>query len=316
MDTKSIETLVTSYVEQSIQGLDKENPKFDFKAIWYDLKSPKGISEFLKDTTSIVNTFGPDGFIVIGFDDKKKEFTQATFKDSKLRDPADIINLINGKVDRLFILNTLDIQVKGNNLSVIHIPASIDKPHVIKKYITYENDGQPKKEEENKIWVRKNSRTFAASKYDIDLMYYDRKNITPDYELRASFYWKRSVININHDDKLQFDIYLTIENTGRRSVAIAQMAMTLEFGENADIETFPMASDKYVATNFIIKSGEIGNDRVEFYSLDRKYFADQPTKNMKVRYYNQVRDTLMRNSNLEIILANGTKIPCELLMTM
>ncbi|MEO5600855.1 MAG: RNA-binding domain-containing protein [Cyclobacteriaceae bacterium] len=159
--------------------MDKENPKFDFKAIWYDLKSSKDISEFLKDTTSIVNTFGPDGFIVIGFGDKKKEFTQTTFKDSKLRDSADIINLINGN-DRLFIVNTIDIEVKGNSLSVIHIPPSIDKPHVIKKYITYETDGQAKKEEDNKIWVRKNSQTFTASKYDIDLMYYDRKNILPD----------------------------------------------------------------------------------------------------------------------------------------
>jgi Putative DNA-binding domain len=315
MDIRAIETLVTSYVEQSIQGLDKENPKFDFKATWYDLKSPKDISEFLKDTTSIVNTVGPDGFIVIGFDDRKKEFTQATFRDSKLRDSSDIINLISGKVDGLFILNTIDIEVRGNKLSIIHIPPSIDKPHVIKKYITYETDGQLKKEEENKIWVRKNSRTFPASKYDIDLMYYDRKNILPDYELQANFYWKRSVININHDDKLQFDTYLTIENTGRRSVAISQMSMTLEFGEWADTETFAMMADKYVATNLIIKSGEIGNDKVEFYSLDRKYFTDQPTKNMKHRYYNQVRDTLMRNSNLEITLANGTVIPCKLLMT-
>jgi len=155
MNKDEIETLVSSYIEQSIQGLDKENPKFDFKRKWYNLKDPKEISEFLKDTTSIANTFGPDGYIVIGFDDDTKEFFPAKFSDSGLKDTSHIVNLVNGKVDTLFNINTIDIQFKGENLSIIHIPQSINKPHVIKKYITYDINGKEKKFEDNKFLLEK-----------------------------------------------------------------------------------------------------------------------------------------------------------------
>jgi len=314
MDIETIETLVTSYIDQSIEGLDKENPKFDFKAIWYDLKSPKGVSEFLKDTTAIVNTFGPDGYIVVGFDDKKKEFTQATFKDSKLRDSSDVINLINGKIDRLFVVNTVDIEVKGNKLSIIHIPASIDKPHIIKKYITYENDGHIKKEEENKIFVRKNSRAISASKYDIDLMYYDRKNIDPDYELRANSHIKATVFNINLENKLQLSTNLTIENIGRRPVAISALTLILEIGDRDSRESFKMISDpKYLGNNLIIKSGEISNKRIDFFSKELLRLPDNREKNMKQRYFNDKRKDI-DYANLEIKLANGSIIFSELKM--
>lgn len=312
MDIGTIETLIGSYIDQSIEGLDKENPKFDFKASWYDLKSPKEISEFLKDTTSIVNTFGPDGYIVIGFDDRTKAFTQSTFRNSNLRDSSDIINLINGRVDRLFALNTIDLEVKGNKLSVIHIPPSIDKPHVIKKYVTYENDGQIKKEEDNKIFVRKNSRVFTASKYDIDLMYYDRKNIEPDYELYSNYHLKATLFNINSDNRLYLTTSLTIENSGRRPVAISSITLTIEFGTEDSVESFVMLSDpKFVVNNLIIKSGEISNERVDFISKNPQQFQDNPTRNMKQQYYNQEKRN-MKYSNLEVTLANGTSIYSDL----
>lgn len=313
MDAKAIETLVTSYIEQSRQGLDKENPKFDFKASWYNLKDNKDVSEFLKDTTSIVNTFGPDGHIVIGFDDRKKEFTQATFKDCNLRDSSDIINLINGKVDRLFVINTLDIEISGNKLSVIHIPPSIDKPHVIKNYITYEN-GLEKKREENKIWVRKNSRTNSASKYDIDLMYYDRKNIEPDYELHANFHLMATVFNINHNEQLTLTSSLAIENSGRRPVAIISLDLKIEFGHPDSIEIFQMTSGvKYVGHNLIIKNGEILNERIELYCKETVKLPDGHNRNMRQRYFNQERSN-MQYSTLEITLSNGTVIHSDLKM--
>jgi predicted HTH transcriptional regulator len=311
MDIGVIETLVTSYIDQSIEGLDKENPKFDFKAKWYDLKLPKDVSEFLKDTTSIVNTFGPDGYIVIGFDDKKKEFTQATFKNSNLRDSADIINLINGKVDRLFVLNTVDIEVRGNKLSVIHIPPSIDKPHVIKKYFTYENDGQIKKEEDNKIFVRKSSRVFAASKYDIDLMYYDRKNIQPEYELHTNLPLKATVFNIDPDNHLTLTSNLSIENSGRRPVAIIGFALNVHLGPPNSIERIEMISGlKYVGNNLLIKAGEIFNGRIELYCNDLIKIPEGHNQNMRVQYYNQERRN-MTCSTLNVTLSNETNIHSE-----
>lgn len=313
MDAKEIEELVTAYIEQSIQGLDKENPKFDFKASWYDLKEPKDINEFLKDTTSVVNTFGPDGYIVIGFDDRKKEFTQATFKDCKLRDSSEIINLINGRVDSLFIVNTLDIEIRGNKLSIIHIPPSINKPHIIKKYVTYEN-GQIKRDEENKIWVRKNSRTNSATKYDIDLMYYDRKNLEPDYNLHSNFHLKATNISANRSNSLQLTTYMTIENSGRRPVAISEMKIKIEIGTFPSLEKFNLISDaRYVGQNLLIRSGEILNERIEFFSREILSFSDNQARNQKQHYYELEKKNL-QYSSLEITLSNGTIIYSDLKM--
>lgn len=58
-----IENFVKSIIYQSKEGLNKEYSKFDFKKEWCNLKELKGINEFLKDTSAIANTFGPDGYI-------------------------------------------------------------------------------------------------------------------------------------------------------------------------------------------------------------------------------------------------------------
>ena len=44
------------YVVKSINGIEIESPKVDFKSKWYNLKEKKEIYEFLKDVTSIANT--------------------------------------------------------------------------------------------------------------------------------------------------------------------------------------------------------------------------------------------------------------------
>ncbi|MBK9333814.1 MAG: hypothetical protein IPM96_15750 [Ignavibacteria bacterium] len=71
--------LVRANIYQAIDGMSKENNKFDFKKLWYNLKDDLDLNEFLKDVSSIVNTPGPDGYIVIGFDDKSKKYKQSVF---------------------------------------------------------------------------------------------------------------------------------------------------------------------------------------------------------------------------------------------
>jgi Putative DNA-binding domain len=309
MDVTEIEKLVASYIEHSQEGLEKEHPKFDFKREWYDLKSDKGLSEFIKDTTAMANTVGLDGFIVIGFDDETKAFHQATFRDSRLGDTSELIGLVNKKVDTLFDLNTFDIMVDGHKLSVIHIPPSINKPHVIKLHKTYDNGGALRKEEENRVLVRKGTATRSASKYDFELMYYDRKNITPDYELHSSF---ASQFSVNILDRLQLRIPLTIENTGRRPVAMREISLTIEFGSGPSLEKILMISEPiYKRANIIIDSGKIWNDLVEFLGNSTMTFPDQADLNAKRSYYHHERPN-MKYSNLNIVLANGTNLNSEL----
>ena len=314
MNPQQIETLVTSYIKQSFGGLDKENAKFDFKAKWYDLTLPKDIMEFLKDTTAMVNTFGPDGYIVIGFDDNRKAWTQGAFKDSNLRDTSDVMNLINGTVDRLFTVNTIDMEIDGNKLSVIHIPPSLDKPHVIKRYITFDAVGKEKLAVENRIFVRSNTGTKVASKYDIELMFYDRKNIVPEFELFANFHLGASAINIDPDNKITFTASFTIENTGRRPVAIGLVSFVVDFGEGENKERFELTTERdLIGRNLLIASGAILNTSINFWSINALSIAEQSERNRKQRYYNGERAS-MRCSRLTVTLANGVKFNAELRM--
>jgi hypothetical protein len=83
-------------------------------------------------------------------------------------------------------LNTFDINLNGNKLSILHIPQSIEKPHVLKVYKQENKNGSGVREEFNKIYIRKNSANHVASKNDIDIMYYDRKNVVLESKLVVS----------------------------------------------------------------------------------------------------------------------------------
>jgi hypothetical protein len=314
MDITEIIKLATSYIEQANAGLDKEHPKFDFKRSWYDLTSPLDINEFVKDTTSIANTVGLDGFILIGYDDVKKEFNPSIFRDSKLSDSSQIMNIINKKVDRLFEINTYDIEVLGHKVSIIHIPPSLDKPHVIRLHQTFHQDGNIKNSDENRIFVRKNSSTYKASKYDIELMFYDRKNLIPDYEIRCYFDPKLSHFNFI-DNKLEFSVNVTMENIGRRAIAIRFIYLTLDFASMGEIIDFTSHS-RYVANNIIIKSEDVWNDRLDFVSNERFSFADNQERNRKHFLYNGEVKLSFNNLALKMHLANGTIINSVLQATV
>lgn len=184
MTREQIEKQVAKYLTDSINGLDVENPKVDFKRQWYDLTDIESINEFLKDTTAIANTVGLDGFIIIGFDDKTKSFHNTIFKDSNLNDSSRIPDIIIKRCSNLFDLNTYDIVFNGSNLSIIHIPPTLEKPIFIINYQKKKTDtGIP-----HRVFIRKNSTVREASKYDIEMMFYDRKNIQPEYDIDINLY--------------------------------------------------------------------------------------------------------------------------------
>ena len=177
MDIERIQHIVHEHIEQSLMDIDKESLKFDFKYEWYPLNSLKGINEYLKDVTAMANTYGLDGFIVIGFDERRKQFKPAKFDDSGLKDTNELNKIIIKRVSHLFEFNSYDLIINGSALSVLHIPPAWEKPFFIRNYQTFDKQNKIKKEYHQKVFVRKNTGTFAASKYDIDLMYYDRKTL-------------------------------------------------------------------------------------------------------------------------------------------
>lgn len=246
MNRDQIKSTVTDHLNQALAGLESEHPKFDFKFKWYNLKEKKDENEFLKDTTAMANTVGLDGFIVIGFDDKSMKFNDSTFSDSELKDSNEINSLIVKRSSEAFDLNTYDFEIDNHKLSVIHIPPCLHKPILIKNFQTFDKNGNIKKEEKQRTFVRKNTSTFPASKYDIDLMYYDRKNIIPDYELFID------IISFSSrdykDGTTQLEIGFTIENIGRRALSISKLVVDVDKGYMFDL--ISIANDKGARSHF------------------------------------------------------------------
>lgn len=326
MNREQIKHKVESYIQKSIDGLEIESPKVDFKRQWYNLKDRKGKNEFIKDVSAIANTFGLDGFIIIGFDEKTKGFHSTRFNDSNLRDSSDITNLIASKCSDLFDVNTYDFSINEGSISVIHIPPTLVKPIVVLKHETYAKDGNIKNHP-NKIFVRKNTVVKDAAKYDIELMYYDRKNIIPDYELSTTV--NDYKFNLSRSSLKSFfvEINLTITNSGRKPVAIKDITgrLILFNGEEIDFGRATKIIRRTKTINFagnlnshnsIVKSNDILNDEFDMELDDSKgvlnMFDKSDLKNqikkIYIQYYlsngNYINDNIEVKTNLNQALSN------------
>jgi predicted HTH transcriptional regulator len=122
MDIITIENVVRPLIAQVMNDQEAERSKIDFKRSWYDLTNKKDINEFAKDTSAIANSFGPDGFIIIGVDVVAKTFFPAKFHHSRMKDTALIIDLLAKKFSEPFEIGIYDMTVDGNELSIIQIP--------------------------------------------------------------------------------------------------------------------------------------------------------------------------------------------------
>jgi Putative DNA-binding domain len=322
MERSTIEGLITSYIEQDVDGQEVENPKLDFKTKWYDLQNSKDINEFLKDTSAIANTIGPDGFIIIGYNTKEKSFSQASFSNCNLKDTSHITDLINKKIDRLFNIAVYDLNIKNNKISVLHIPPSLDKPHVIRNYQTFDKNNNLVKEEQHRIFVRKNTSTYPASKYDIELMFYDRKNIIPDYKVLCSFHTDTLKISESGTQsypdpkkitEVTAEMNLVFENLGKRPVAIIEIQISFTLNENPssfDIMHFTTLNE-YKRSEIIVQPNKIVGLTVKLKSDFYKSFGYEDT--VKFVYELNKLKKLIRSKTLTLLLSTGEKLKCDLI---
>lgn len=214
-------------IQQKIKGLTIETNKFEVKKQWYDLSWKEKLDngktihnwqyyEFLKDCTSIINSYGrEDGFIVIGVDNSNNLF-DAPIKDSGFADPSSIKDIIIGNVDKAFLIDIDYVEVEGKHLAVIHIPPSADKPHLVQKYISKNNNVS-----ENVNFVRNGSGTHVATRGDLDRMYYERSNILLDKKIEVGI---EHIIYQPHGGGIigaGFD--LVLDNTGSRRILVKKI---------------------------------------------------------------------------------------------
>jgi hypothetical protein len=316
MSKDEIVKIVRSYINQSLQGLEIENPKFDFKSKWYNLEINNELSEFLKDTSAIANTFGPDGFLVIGYNDKTKEFKDFNFNDCGLKDSSAITDIINRHIDRQFTINYYEEIIHNHKLGILHIPPSIDKPHVIRSY-KVERKGQTR-EEPHKIFIRKNTQTYSATKYDLELMYYDRKNIVPEYEIHSSFH--RDSFNLNYFNETPEDsvvpviLTLDIENTGRRPISVCAIEFVFcEFSDPSsdhDLLKFTNGTD-LKSSPIVVSPGTIASQRIIFVS--KSLYSYKKGCDMQSSLKTNMHRLGIRE--MKVILTNGQIISSELTIT-
>ncbi|NCI51402.1 ATP-binding protein [Sediminibacterium roseum] len=272
MTLQNITDIVSSQIQMVLDGQESEYPKLDFKRQWYNLFDELSINEFLKDSSAMANSPGLDGFIVIGFDQKQKDFQKANFTDCGLRDENELTGLINRRVDRVFHISHYPIQFKGTTLSVLHIPPSFDKPHVIRNYKTKKGE-----EQQHRVFTKSGSNTKLATKYDFDFIAFDRANHIPEYDLQLSF----SPVSygasfIQHDNTAVIQLTMSIENTGRRAVSIHEIILTFENKPSKPFEfvSTSSADNKYNSlikvSNIIIPPGHIQLiTDLTFKSIDR-----------------------------------------------
>jgi hypothetical protein len=224
MTETEIKNLIDGYIGNALAGMNKENPKLDFKSKWYDLKQETEINEFIKDSSAIANTPGLDGFIVIGFDDRSRNFNDSVFSDSKLKDSNELTGIIIKRVDRNFDIACYDVKIGGHKITILHIPPSFDKPHVIRNYTSKSG-----KSEEHRVFVRTGTTTRIATKYDLDFIAYDRKNHIPEYSLFVSTSLASMYPMHTGTKNVDLNIGLIIENNGLRPVAISQIVLTFYY---------------------------------------------------------------------------------------
>lgn len=311
MDKEQILQIVTKYVNQALEGQEIENPKLDFKRQWYDLKSKRGINEFLKDTSAIANTFGPDGYVIIGIDDKNASQVNANFTDSQLKDTNELVGIINKRVDRTYDINYIEEKIHGKVVGILHIPPSIDKPHVIKNYQKVNKDEEVKSEEEHRIFVRSGSITRVATKYDIELMVYDRKNIHPDYILDIYINEVRFGELDHRLGTIAAICIMNIENTGKRPASIKDFKLNFDFEDEkltfSDPEAETVAYDrvnliKVYSRNIIVKSNEVVQKQIMFFHPKKRSWIQVNDLQKKISGITKVEAELSLNNGKQMII--------------
>lgn len=229
----SIKEYAKSKVIQFLAGHKLETNKFELKREWYKLNWKtrqengttiynKGYFEFLKDITSIINSNGGDsGFIVIGIDSENKKIIDTKMEDSGLDDSSKVKDIIISNVDTPFTVDIDYIYIEGKKLSIIHIPTSLHKPHIILRYFSSGNQ-----KFENEIFVRSGSGTSIATKADLDRMYWERGNIVLPEKLfltintSVSGFEARTMSDFDDNSRLDFSLYLGFSNQGMRPSTI------------------------------------------------------------------------------------------------
>jgi hypothetical protein len=235
-----------------------EDNRIELKREWYKFKDPtlgrNEESEFLKDIVAIANTPGPEGYLIIGIDEKSGEVYDSPFSKSGFKNFEDLSYFVVKNVDLPFKFDINEIEHIEEDtkkiISFLTIPPSLDKPHVIKLFKS------EKQEIQNYIPVRKGNCVWPASRSDIEFMYWDRKNIEPEYELDFLIYKSSWDIGDAERKKIIVSLPIAFRNYGRKPIAITNSTLKIILNDIKDNPTELVCDLDF----YSLKIGDIPND--------------------------------------------------------
>ena len=289
---------IKTFLEHSIERLKNqeqvEEAKVEFKRKWYDFSNKENRkiteSEFLKDLVSIANTPGPEGYLIIGVDEKSGMLFNSPLNNSGLGDLTNIRNLIVKYVDLPVRFDFQEIKLDEKILSIFRVPPSLDKPHVIKLYISKSGA-----EHQNFIPVRKLTGIFPASRSDIEFMYYDRKNIEPEYALEIKTFKPHLAFNgFTSTRKIETNLELCFQNFGRKPIALGEITLILDIPPEVDIDE-PL---NFVMHSFVIPNDKAPTEQHSYFIIPSNHIIKSIIR-FKLNRVNDVNELLTRLRSLE-----------------
>ncbi|ATF11597.1 ATP-binding protein [Brevibacillus brevis X23] len=232
-------------------GVQHENPSIELKREFWDLSSNTGKEEYAKDLTVFANSQYGAGDIIVGIDGDTGDICHTTLP----IDAAKLVDIISSKVMEPFSVEFYEVVVKGQNIVIVHIPRSFNKPHILRSY----------KQREMFIPIRKGTRTVPANKYDLDLMYSEReKEIIPPYRLEPFIVSNPITINTFTLENIPlWSCIVHILNTGSR-VNLLTSAKLVVYEGDTELFTYDLAA--YFIPKLISRWQKLGNE--DFIKVD------------------------------------------------
>jgi len=241
-------------------GLNPETFKVELKRQWYDLKKRKdnatykiNSSKFLKEICALANTYGPTAHMIIGLGEDGI-ITDSPFTNAGLNDKTELYNLVVKFVDKPIRFENheiiTDIDGTSKTISVLVIPPSVDKPHVMSEYVTEKQTIQ------NFTPVKKDTGIFPATRTDFDLMYYDNQNIIPEYALDIRTFGLFQVTLQPPNTAIHLPV--VFENYGRKPVVLIQCYLRIFANKTKSISgdlIFPL--NEYYVNNGLVNQSSL-----------------------------------------------------------
>lgn len=276
-----------------------ENPKLELKRQWWNLNEDDGKNEFLKDVTAIANTPGGDGYIIIGIDNQG-----ALYNSTIPMDTSRIRGILCRNVQEAFNLEIYEEEIEGSQISIIEIPRSLNKPHIIKEY--------RKANQVNKMYIpiRKGTSVNSADKYDLDIMYLERNNhIILDYDLSLKV-THSVIVNISGGTDIGYETKIEIPamiiNNGKNVNSIMSGKLIVEECDNSELTgsefnleglTHEMVKHYIKYTHYLpLRSNDISIIHLVFgFSRDMHERLFNRRKEMIIKFILEIQDIAGRN---------------------